>query len=76
MSTPEEIKIIVNGGIGGAVLNEVCKSIYNFTEDGGAFPNALKLVKMANEIEDKIFAFAREVLEQQGFEGPWPKSMS
>lgn len=71
-----EEKIIINGGIAASVLTETCKSIYEFVEKGGTFPDALKLVKMANEIEDKAFAFTKEVLKQRGFTGPWPKSMA
>lgn len=73
---PEEIKIILNGGISGSVLSEICSVIYDFTESGGRFPDAPKLVKLANEIENRVFEFGKEVLRQQGFNGPWPKSMS
>ena len=76
MAGPEEIKIILNGGIAARVLDETCSSIYQYLEGGGTFHDAAKLVKMANEIENKVFEFTREVLEQQGFRGPWPKSMS
>lgn len=71
-----EEKIIINGGIAADVLKETCASIYRFVEAGGTFPNALKLVKMANELEDLAFAFSKEQLKQRGFEGPWPKSMA
>lgn len=71
-----DAKVILNGGIAARVLDETCSSIYEFLEKGGVFPNGLKLVKMANEIEDLVFKFSREQLEQQGFTGPWPKSMS
>lgn len=70
-----EAKIILNGGVSARVLDETCTSIYGFVEDGGKFPDALKLVKMANDIEDRVFKFQREVLEQQGFKGPWPHSL-
>lgn len=73
---PEEIKIILNGGIAARVLDETCSSIYEFLEGGGSFSDPVKLVKMANEIEDRVFLFTREVLQQQGFSGPWPKSLS
>ena len=76
MSTPEEIKIILNGGIAARVLDEICHSIYNHVEAGGHFSNAPKLVKMANEIEDDVFKFVREVLDQMGFQGPYPHSLS
>jgi len=47
-----------------------------FVDKGQTFPDALKLVKMANKLEDDSFVFLKEVLKQVGFEGPWPKSMS
>jgi hypothetical protein len=72
----EEEKIIINGGIAARVLDEICKSIYNYQERGGTFSDPEKLVLMANKIEDLAFKFTREVLEQMGFEGPWPHSMS
>ena len=71
-----EEKIILNGGVAARVLDETCHSIYEFIEKGGKFPNALKLVNMANDIEDRVFAFSKEVLSQIGFKGPWPKSMA
>lgn len=73
---PDEEKIILNGGIAAAVLSETCASIYAFVEAGGVFPDGKKLVKMANEIEDKVFEFTKESLKQRGFSGPWPKSMA
>lgn len=71
-----EQKIILNGGIAADVLKETCELIYNKVEAGFEFPNALKLVKMANQLEDDAFAFSKEVLKQIGFQGPWPRSMS
>lgn len=74
--TPCEAKVILNGGIAARVLDETCSTIYSYLEGGeNHFPNSLKLVKMANEIENKVFEFSREVLEQIGFTGPWPNSM-
>lgn len=73
---PECAKVILNGGIAARVLDETCSSIYEFMEKGGEFTDITKLVIMANEIENKAFKFSREVLEQQGFTGPWPKSMA
>ena len=75
MSTPEEIKIILNGGLAARVLDETCYIIDHYLEGGGTFSDATKLVKMANELENDAFKFTREVLEQMGFSGPWPKSM-
>lgn len=86
---PECAKVIINGGDAGTIsianaglLKEVCNSIYQHLEEG-TLPNPTKLVKMANEIEDmtfdvqhKIFKFQREFLEQIGFTGPFPRSMS
>lgn len=71
-----EQKIIQNGGVAARVLDETCKTVYHFVEGGRTFPDALKLVKMANKLEDDAFAFSKEVLTQMGFQGPWPKSMA
>jgi len=86
---PECAKVIINGGDAGVIsianaglLKEVCTSIYQHLESS-TLPNPSKLVRMANEIEDmtfdvqaKIFKFQREFLEQIGFTGPFPRSMS
>jgi hypothetical protein len=71
-----EEKIILNGGIAEKVLGETCYTIKRFVDSGKKFPDALKLVEMANKLEDDAFAFQKEVLTQMGFKGPWPKSMS
>lgn len=72
----EEIKIILDGGIAARVLDETCSSIYDFVEKGNKFPDGLRLVNMINEIENKVFEFAKEQLKQQGYVGPFPKCMS
>lgn len=71
-----EQKLILNGDITARVLDSTCERIEAFIEAGNTFPDALKLVKMANKLEDDAFAFAKEVLVQIGFTGPWPHSMS
>jgi len=71
-----EEKIILNGGIAEKVLGETCYTIKRFVDKGGKFPNAVKLVQMANKLEDDAFRFQREVLEQIGFKGPWPYSLT
>lgn len=71
-----EEKIITNGDVTARVLDATCERIDKFADKGGKFPNALKLVQMANKLEDDAFAFQKEVLAQLGFKGPWPKSMA
>lgn len=71
-----EQKIILNGDIAGAVLSATCERVEAFVASGKQFPDALKLVGMANDLENMAFAFSREVMEQMGFKGPWPKSMA
>lgn len=71
-----DAKIIVNGDMAAKVLEVTCESIERYLDKGGVFPDALKLVKLANKLENDAFAFQREVLEQMGFTGPWPKSMA
>ena len=71
-----EAKIILNGDIAAKVLESTCERIEAFVAEGREFPDALKLVKMANKLEDDAFAFTKEVLKQIGFAGPWPHSMS
>lgn len=86
-----EQKIILNGGSAAAIqrgnaelLEKTCEQIYNrVRSEPHPFINPLKLVKLANEIENdalalqhRIFAFQREFLKQVGFEGPWPDSMA
>lgn len=73
---PPCAKVILNGGVAARVLDETCYSIKEYLETGGEFPDINKLVLMANELENKAFAFTKEVLRQQGFTGPWPKSMA
>jgi len=71
-----EEKVIANGDVAARVLDIACERIEAFVDKGNTFPDALKLVKMANKLEDDSFAFLKEVLKQIGFEGPWPHSMS
>jgi hypothetical protein len=71
-----DTKIILNGDVTARVLDSICERIDKFVADGHKFPDALKLVNMANKLEDDAFAFAKEVMKQIGFQGPWPKSMS
>lgn len=70
-----EAKIILNGDIAAKVLESICERIEVFVAAGRTFPNAHKLVVMANKLEDDAFKFTREAMEQIGFQGPWPKSM-
>lgn len=70
-----EVKIILNGDVSARVLEATCERIEAFVAQGREFPDGLKLVKMANEIEDSVFRFQREVLEQIGFQGPWPHAL-
>lgn len=73
---PECAKVILNGGVAARVLDETCHTIYQYLEkEGNKFENIEDLVVRANEIEDKVFDFQREVLEGLGFTGPWPKSL-
>lgn len=80
MSSPRcpecEEKIILNGGLTAKILDETCYTVKRFVDSGKRFPDSLKLVEMANKLEDDAFAFQREVLSQIGFTGPWPKSMA
>lgn len=71
-----QAKIILNGGVAARVLDETCHAIYEHIERGGSFPQGMTLVEMANDIEDQVFKFQRAVLEQIGFKGPWPHSLS
>lgn len=71
-----ETKIILNGDVTARVLDAICERIDQFVASGKKFPDATKLVNMANALEDSAFAFSKEVLKQIGFTGPWPKSMS
>ena len=71
-----DAKIIINGDTAAKELEITCESIERFLDKGGVFPDALKLVMKLNHIEDLVFKFKREVLEQQGFEGPWPHSLT
>lgn len=71
-----EEKVILNGDITAKVLEATCERIEAFVGRGGKFPDAKKLVEMANKLEDDAFKFSKEVLKQIGFEGPWPKSMA
>lgn len=73
---PECEKVVLNGGVAARVLDETCHAIYSHLEAGHSLSNPKKLVVMANEIEDKVFRFQREVLEQFGFKGPWPHSLT
>ena len=70
-----EVKIILNGDVSARVLEATCERIEAFVASGREFPRAQKLVEMANSIENDVFKFQREVLEQIGFRGPWPDSL-
>lgn len=67
----EEEKIIINAGIAARVLDAVCERLYERFEKGWEVPDVKKLVILANELEDKAFAFEREFLDQVGFKGPY-----
>lgn len=71
-----EQKIILNGDVAAKVLEATCERVEAFVDKGNKFPDAKKLVEMANKLEDDAFAFSKEVLTQIGFKGPWPKSMN
>lgn len=71
-----KLKIILNGGMVRAATSELCDLVKgipyeSFPEDAG-----LKAVALLNEAEDAIFKAQRIVLEAQGFNGPWPHSLS
>lgn len=85
-----EEKIILNGGSASAILTgnaalleKTCTQIYRQVAGSPhPFTDPLRLVELANEIEDdalalqeKIFAFQKEFLVQIGFTGPFPTSM-
>lgn len=67
----EEEKIIINAGIAARVLDAVCERLYDRFEKGWEAPDIKKMVVLANELEDKAFAFEREFLDQAGFKGPY-----
>ena len=69
-------KVILNGGVAARVLDETCSTIYSHLEAGKTLKNELKLVEMANKLEDDCFKFQRAVLEAMGFNGPWPHSLT
>ena len=69
-----EAKIILNGDVSAKVLEATCERIEAFVAKGRTFHDARKLVDMANDIENRVFIFQREVLEQIGFRGGWPNS--
>ncbi len=71
-----EEKIILNGGVAEKVLGETCYTINRFVDEGKKFPNAERLVRMANALEDLAFLFQREVLDQMGFEGPYSHGLN
>ena len=52
-----EAKIILNGDITARVLDSTCERIDAFVASGNTFPDAHKLVVMANKLEDDAFAF-------------------
>lgn len=74
---------ILTGNI--ELLKETCSTIYRAVEKhhtGHPFANVTRLVELANELEDealemqrKIIAFQKAVLQELGFQGPWPMSM-
>lgn len=72
---PECAKVILNGGIAGANLKEICNSIYSHLEAGHKLKDVDALVVQANLIEDEVDKFRRMVLESIGFTGPWPHSL-
>lgn len=75
-STSEEEKIILNGGVAEKVLSETCYTIQRFVGgSGNHFPDAGKLVQLANALEDMAFLFQREVLDQIGFTGPYSHAL-
>lgn len=79
----DEEKIILNGGVAEKVLGETCYTIKRHVDEyqhaateKPAFPNAPKLVTIANALEDLAFLFQREVLDQIGFDGPYSHAIN
>lgn len=73
---PDEEKIILNGGVAGALLHEICYTIQRHVDSGKPFSNTAALVEQANLIEDEVNKFRRMVLDGIGFEGPYPHSLT
>lgn len=71
-----DTKIILNGDVTARVLDAICERIDAFVASGKTFPDAHRLVVLANQLEDLAFEFSKEALIQMGFKGPWPHSMS
>lgn len=75
--SPEEEKVIINGGVGARVLDIICDRLYDYFNeaDNPTLPDVPKLVKMLNKIEDAVFDLEREFLDQRGFTGPYPRAI-
>lgn len=69
-----EEKIIIDGGLAGAVFEETCYSIQNFISRGGHLAHPEKIIKKLIKAENATFEFQRAVIEGMGYNGEhgWP----
>jgi len=70
-----EAKIILNGDVARANLKSICELIERQLDNGKEFDNVRRVLVQANLVEDEVDKFRRIVLEEFGFEGPWPQSL-
>lgn len=69
-----EEKIILDGGLAGAVFQETCYSITEFIAKGNHLEHADKIIKKLIKVENAAFEFQRSVIEGMGYHGEhgWP----
>lgn len=70
----EEEKIIIDGGLAGAVFEETCYSITNYLANGKHLAQPGKIIKKLIKAENATFEFQRAVIEGMGYHGEhgWP----
>lgn len=70
----EEEKIIIDGGLAGAVFEETCYSIKEFLASGRHLDQTGKIIKKLIKAENSTFEFQRAVIEGMGYHGEhgWP----
>lgn len=71
-----QTKIVIDGGLTGKVFEETCYGIKSFLSAGGTFRDGSRVLAQLIKAENEAFKFMRIALEEMGYEGPWPHSLS
>lgn len=69
-------KVILNGGAIQDMAHRLCYEVEKVSGEDFPYKEGIEIVKLLNGAEDLVARAQRVFLESQGFQGPWPKSLS